>query len=32
VGFGDLSAFNTRFKRLFNATPSDVRRLAFGRP
>lgn len=31
VGFGDLSAFNARFKRLFGATPSDVRRLAFGR-
>ena len=31
MGFSDLSAFNARFKRLFNATPSDVRRLALGR-
>lgn len=28
VGFGDLSAFNARFKRLFGATPTDVRRQA----
>lgn len=25
VGFGDLSAFNARFRRLFGMTPSDVR-------
>jgi AraC-like DNA-binding protein len=30
MGFGDLSSFNARFKRLFGATPSDVRRLAHG--
>ena len=30
AGFGDLSHFNKMFKRLYGATPSDVRR-AFDR-
>ena len=28
VGFGDMSTFNREFRRLFGATPSDVRAAA----
>jgi AraC-like DNA-binding protein len=31
AGFGDISTFNHEFRRRFHATPSDVRRTAFGR-
>ena len=31
AGFGDLSAFNARFRRQFGATPSDVRAAALRR-
>lgn len=31
AGFGDLSWFNTTFRRRFGATPSEVRAEAFGR-
>src|SRR4029077_20613264 len=31
VGFGDLAYFNRMFKRLYGATPSDIRRAVDGR-